>query len=243
MANMNEWPGFESWWGLLQVTDSAFPTGAFAHSFGLETLVQEGIIESDTTAREWIRAGLLQAWAPTDGLATLLVWAAMHNAEDVDVALTATAAIDARLTASRSAEEVREGSLQVGRRFLDEVYRLTGHRLLDAYKEQVQQPQNSGLGNPSVAFGLMGALWGWPQRMTAMGAGYWALSGAVSAMVKLVPLGQSTGQRILWEMAGPLKASLEGQRGRTLEDLGAALPAWDIAALRHPYLYSRLFRS
>ena len=62
---------------LLQIGDSNFPSGAFSHSFGLETYIQEEIVYSKETFFEWIRIYLEKQIAYTDGLACRLTFDAL----------------------------------------------------------------------------------------------------------------------------------------------------------------------
>ena len=57
---------------LWQLTSGSFPTGAFSHSYGLETFVQEGLVHDVSTFGDWLAAHLTHAAAPTDAAAVAL---------------------------------------------------------------------------------------------------------------------------------------------------------------------------
>src|SRR5919108_5122323 len=87
---------------LLQLTDTAFPTGAFAHSFGLETYVARGAVDTAATLEAFIANTLLHAVAPGDGVAC---HAAAHAGTDWECVVQQ---LDRRLTAMKTVTEFRE---------------------------------------------------------------------------------------------------------------------------------------
>ena len=77
---------------------------------------------------------------------------------------------------------------------------------------------------------LDGYLWSWCENQ-------------VAAAVKLVPLGQTDGQRLLGALADRFSEAVEVARGLDDEDLGSSLPGVALASMLHETQYSRLFRS
>ncbi|MDA8194948.1 MAG: urease accessory protein UreF [Thermaerobacter sp.] len=227
-----------NWWALLQFADSAFPTGGFAYSYGLETVVQEGAIHDLESAREWLFTFLSRGWASTDGAVTAIAWGALA-AGNGDLGLVASA--DERLTASRVARESRAGALQTGRRLLLESARLTGDPHLQTYRQWAVAP--SALGNPAAVMGMLGAVSGWSRAVTVAASGFQTANALVTALVKLVPLGQSAGQSLLYELAPVVMGVANRLTSPSLEEIGQVVPQTDIAAMRHERLYSRVFRS
>ena len=66
---------------LLQITDSVFPTGAYAHSFGLETYVQEGAVADGTGARSFVAHSIAYPLAFTELLSMRLAYEAMAEGD------------------------------------------------------------------------------------------------------------------------------------------------------------------
>ena len=66
---------------LFQFCDSQFPTGAFSHSFGLETYIQRQTVHDATSFREWLELFLNEQLTYSDGLAMRLVYNALNNGD------------------------------------------------------------------------------------------------------------------------------------------------------------------
>jgi urease accessory protein len=77
---------------------------------------------------------------------------------------------------------------------------------------------------------LAGYAWSWAENLTLAG-------------VKLVPLGQTAGQRILTRLAGRIPAAMEQARDVPDGEIGASMPALAIASSLHETQYTRLYRS
>ena len=98
---------------LFQLCDSNFPTGAFSHSYGLETYIQEGHVHDQVTFSEWLHVYLNEQLIYSDGLASRLVYEALeeNNLEKVWK-------IDRMLTVQNLPRETREGTQRMGERML-----------------------------------------------------------------------------------------------------------------------------
>jgi urease accessory protein len=90
---------------------------------------------------------------------------------------------------------------------------------------------------------VIGSARSWGEDNTLQALAYWGAAGMVQALVRLVPLGQSAGQRILHQLQPVSQKAMACAREMALEDMGSMMPLWDIAAMRHQALYSRLYRS
>ncbi|WP_083630378.1 urease accessory protein UreF [Sulfobacillus thermosulfidooxidans] len=226
---------------MLQFLDGLFPSGAFTHSFGLETLVQEQWITDVQSSGYWLKAIIQDSWATSDGLAALLVFQAVEQASFLD----RVARIDGYLTASRAAYESQKASLTIGRRILATAAELLDEPDLSLYQQYTLS--RPSLGNQTVIIALIGVLRHWGCDATLQGIAYFTLSGFVQALLRLVPLGQREAQKLLFELKpwtmNVLKNVLKQIDFLTEEDLGSSMPVYDIAVMRHKDLYSRLFRS
>src|SRR5439155_1400889 len=94
---------------VLQFADGLFPSGGFAHSFGLETYAQTGAIRDASGVGEFLRAQLEGSTGPADAVAAAC---AVRRARETDLA--GSVEIDQRLDAMKWVPEFRAGSLKIG---------------------------------------------------------------------------------------------------------------------------------
>src|SRR5467141_2183933 len=215
----------DSFLSLLQFADGLFPAGAYAHSFGLEYYVQSGGVKDAAGVEEFLRAYLEGFVAPTDAVAALCAWRAAQ-VED----LAACLALDETLDAMKTVSELRVANHLPG-----------CHRVLVDFGEAVGKGTTPG--HHPVVFGIIGGVMAWPPEEMAGAYLYSTSTALVGAALRLMPLGQLAGQRILWNLR-PLIAKLAAEvQGQTEPDMWAFAPALEIAAMRHASLDARLFRS
>jgi urease accessory protein len=221
---------------LLQFSDGLFPAGAYAHSFGLEYLVQSGEISDATGVEDFLRAYLECSVAPTDAVAMLCAWRAA-KAKD----LSACLALDETLDAMKTAGELRDASRQMGRQTLRVANHLPSDGLLADFAGKVGD--NLTPGHHPVIFGMIGGVMAWPAKEMVAAYFYSTSAALVGAALRLLPLGQIAGRRILWNVQ-PLIAELaEETQDKTDSDMWTFAPALEIASMRHAMLDGRLFRS
>ena len=226
----------DSFLSLLQFADGLFPAGAYAHSFGLEYYVQCGEVRDAAGVEEFLRAYLEGSAAPTDAVALLCAARAGKTGD-----LAACFALDETLDAIKTVSELRDASRQMGRQMLRVANHLSGHPLLTEFGEAVGKDVTAG--HHPVVFGIMGGVMAWPPEEMAGAYLYSTSAALVGAALRLMPLGQLAGQRILWNIR-PLIAKLaEEVQGKTETDMWTFAPALEIAAMRHASLDARLFRS
>ena len=95
---------------LFQLCDSNFPTGAFSHSFGLESYIQENIVYDQETFSEWLKVYLNEQLVYSDGLATRLVYESLENGD-----IEKVWKIDRMLMVQNLPREIRDGYTENGR--------------------------------------------------------------------------------------------------------------------------------
>jgi len=214
---------------LLQLVSPALPVGAYAYSQGLEYAVHAGWIFDEATTHEWLR-GLAQR---TLGTLDLPILARLHAAW-MNRDSAAVEHWNLRLIAARDTAELRAEERQLGHalaRVLQELQVIETDRWLQ---------RDTAF---ATLFSLAAARWHIPA--TAMLTGYlWAWSeNEVLAAVKLVPLGQSAGQRVLGQLIGAIPTIVTRAQALTDADIGLGAWAQGFASALHETQYSRLFRS
>src|SRR5215510_6593121 len=232
-------PKGQALWHLLQISDQFFPTGGYAFSHALETYIAAGVVHDRLSCHRWITNVGWHAIGPCDLVfcahAYRLATAAEHDT------LTALLALDHLLAAYKVPRELRQESQHTGQAFLRAAMALDPTPLVQAFWQHVQCGATPGHHAP--VFGLVAQHLGCDRESTLLAYLYTVLTGLVAAALRLVPLGQSDGQRLLHELA-PLGLDLIAQYGELQpENAWSATPGLDIRSMQHERLYSRLYRS
>lgn len=221
---------------LLQLADGLFPTGGFAHSVGLETYAHAGVVCDAAGLEAFLAAQLEGSAGPTDAVAVACAvrFAAAHD-------LQGCLDLDDRLDAMRWVPEFRAASVQMGRQTLRAAAVMGEAPLLGAFARAVAEDRAAGH-HPTV-FGAVLGCWGVGPEVAA--AAYLHASSAlvVNAALRLFPIGQVEGQRVL-AAARPRLARLAARAAAAgLDDLWGFAPGFELAGVRHADLDARLFRS
>jgi urease accessory protein len=211
----------------------AYPIGAFSYSSGIEWAVEAGDIRDAATLQSWLAMMIADGGGYCDGVFFAHAWRAAADADDA--ALRALAELATAFAPSK--ERYLETTAQ-GRAFLDTTRAAWPSRALDRL---------ATLADGAVAL---------PVAVAVACAGHGiAISPAIhcylhalaanltSAGVRLIPLGQSDGQRVLAAIE-PVVAETAGRALVTaLDDVGGAAMRADLASMHHETQYTRLFRS
>jgi urease accessory protein len=214
-------------------TSPSYPTGAFAYSHGIEFAVEAGLVGDRIGLIDWIGHILLHGAGWSD---------AVLFARAYDAAIAGDpAALDeiADLAAAlRGGSEAALESTQQGAAFLGTTRAAWPDMALDEFALRRGEAPIA----LTIAFAVASA--GHIERasaLAAMLAGFAA--NLVSAGVRLIPLGQTDGQRAVAELAPVVQAVVAHALDCPLDELGTAAPMVDWTGMRHETQYTRLFRS
>jgi urease accessory protein len=207
---------------LLAWLSPAFPTGAFAYSHGLEWAVEAGDVTDGASLQEWLEDVLAHGAGRSD---TILLRHAHRNAADPG----ALREIAALAVAATPARERQDEALNQGRAFL-----------LAVAAWGISLPADLPY---AVAVGATAGVQGIDEDDTAVAYVQTFAGNLISAAVRLVPLGQTAGLRVLAALEPKIINVAQETRSAALDDLGGCAFRSDIAAMRHETQYTRLFRS
>jgi len=221
---------------LLHFGDSAFPTGGYAHSFGLETYCQAGLVRDREDLERFLLAQLEGSTGPCDATAAVGVLRAALGHD-----LGACRGIDLTLEAMKPVREFREASRQMGRQTLRVAAALTEERRLVEYAGDVDT--SLAPGHHAVAYGLAAAALGWAPEAAATAYLYSSTALLVGAALRLLSMGQLEGQRVLWSLHPVIERVARDAAARDVGEIWSFAPGIELAGITHASLDMRLFRS
>ena len=221
---------------LWQFADGLFPAGGFAHSFGLETYAQQGRVRDRASLEAFVTAHLEGAAGPCDAVAAA-------SAARLAVAGDAASlfALDARLDAMKSVPEFRIASAQMGRQTLRVAAALGHDPVLVDFERAVEDGRTPG--HHAVTFGMATGCGGADAERAAGAYLYSTCVLLVGAGLRLLPLGQLDGQRVLAAVRPRIARLAAAASAAGPDDMWSFTPALEIAGLVHATLDMRLFRS
>ncbi len=218
---------------MLQVSDSAFPIGAFTLSNGLETFVQANKLSNAKELEVYI-----------DNVLSLLPYSelgffakAYHDISDSEHMIY----LDQLYSAYKAPEEVRQGSIKLCQRFLKIWIKIEQLSSLTLYKNLILQKKCCGHHALALAFFVRDK--GLEYKDAASIYAYSITSGIITNAVKSVPLSQLDGQVILNKALKRIVSLIDIAKNLSQDELGICGAAFDIYAMQHETLYSRLYMS
>lgn len=213
---------------LLQISSPTLPVGAYAYSQGLESAVHFNEVNDDKTALEWLQVCLLEGLAENDMALIYHAYKAWDKEDYLKVnQLTSLS------KALRETSELKQEDAHLAQALM----RLS-QPLEVGFPEEMKSPSSY-----PVVFARFCQCWTIPVG-DALTAFAWSWSeNQIAAMIKLIPLGQTQGQKLMLEMDGCIKQAVEKTMSMTMDDIGSSLPNLAILSSLHENQYSRLFRS
>ena len=218
---------------LMRLASPALPIGAFSYSQGLEWAVESGQVVDQDSAQEWIGSVLAGSMARFE-LPMLARFSQAWQENDAD----AVVRLNEEFLASRETAELRDESVHMGRA-------LRTVLVSDGEFERSALAPLEAIEIPVFPNSFAFAATYWKLAVTDAATSYiWSwLENQVTAAIKLVPLGQSAGQRILARLTPACASAVETAVSLRPEDWSNFSPLFAIASSRHEQQYTRLFRS
>lgn len=215
---------------LCQLVSPALPVGAYNFSQGLEYAAERGWLQDESSVSRWI-SGIAHFAAGTLDVPLLLRMHAAWTSGDT----AAVGRLSRRLVASRETAELRAEERHMGRALAKVLVELD----IPAAREWVLRVDASYAalfalaavhGGIDAANAAHGYLWAWAENQ-------------VLGAVKLLPIGQSAGQRILNSLLLEIPAIVAAAAALADDEIGVSTPLLAMASAWHETQYSRLFRS
>lgn len=215
---------------LLQINDTAFPIGSFQHSFGLESYVLNNIIVDSKSLLNFMQSYLENVLLYNDLLALKLCF---------DSNIDRILEIQNLLFALSIPKEIREANYKLGVRFIKAIksLKMPINTAWESYINKSIYPTHS------TSYAVFCATYCIDYTKAVSNYLYAQSANMVINGVKLIPLSQDCGQWILKELQDTFFKIFKILKDLDLDDLGNSTPFYDILAMNHQYLYSRLYMS
>jgi len=229
-------PAAYHWLAYQQLLDSALPIGGFAHSFGLETLVQQDRLRTLDDLEAYVRTMLLMNWTTADAMAIKAMYRFAPLGEWARVW-----EVDHLLHVQRAAAETRAGVQKMGRRLQQLARAMYPGLPWAALDEAVGSGRCAG--THALVHGWVGYYLQVPLERAVEGFLYTCIVTCVNSALRLMSMGQTQGQVLLAKLLPLTTAAWRQVADAEPLDAWTNTPAADLAMMQHETLYSRLFMS
>ena len=217
-------------WTFWQLADSAFPSGGFAHSAGLESAWREGLVtDAESLAR------FLETLVQDTSRGALPFLIAVHTGDQPLIR------VDEWCDAFISNHVANRASRVQGRSFLAAAEAAFGIPEIVELRERVAAGELVGHQAPLV--GRVTSLLSLPLRRTVAWYLYTQLRDVVSAAIRLNIIGPLAGQSLITRFGRFVQHEADEAMHRRVDEVAITSPLMELVATRHDQLYSRLFQS
>lgn len=227
---------------LMQLASPALPVGGFSYSEALEAAVDAGLISDETSARVWLLSQLHLSLSRSDLAVVSKAFGAWQRGDYEHVS-----ALNSWVTTTRETSELRQQTEQMGRSLCAWMQNRGADSHPDAATATAKATAHLTQLRPAptwpVAFALAAFQTGAPCREALLSFAFGWAENMVQAALKSVPLGQSSGQRILAALSADIPAAVDHAMRLMDSERLAFAPMLAILSARHETQYSRLFRS
>lgn len=218
---------------LLQLCSANLPVGGFSFSQGLEYAIEMGWISCEKSTFDWVELNLNESIARTDLALLKRLYQALEGSD-----FKAFKLYNEQLIACRESSELRLADVAMGKALVRLLKNLDG---IDSvpYTDLLTASDSSFVSIFAIAAYLC------KLDLISAQSGYcWTyLDNQIAAATKLVPLGQTQAQNLLFELSDKVAAAINIANDIETDDIGASLPRLAMASAWHETQYTRLFRS
>lgn len=222
---------------LLQINDALFPIGAYSHSYGLETYIQNGILQNSQDAAAYLISKLKYALLYSDllGIRLAYEYTQYHN-------LDALISLNHLTEALKVPAEIREASLKLGSRFIKTLSSLELTYKYPEFNAFIHHTTDKKF-HHCCLYGSFCAAMDIDKLEMLTHYLYAQTSAIVTTCVKSIPLSQTDGQKILTNSFPLLEQLTQEVILLDAQWYGCSTPGFDIRSMQHEYLYSRIYMS
>lgn len=222
--------------GLLQAGDSFYPTGSYAHSFGLEGLVELGVVHDRATLAAFLEQSALPALRHVELPLAAHAWRALAGPDWVVIG-----ELSELSAAVKTASEARLAANNIGRQRAELAANLHNHPLARTFLAEAEA--RGWPFSASISAALEGRVLGAPLPAVLAGVFYATVAGQLAAAMKILRLGQNAAQGLLTAMLARAPATIAAAMEVPVAEIGWFNPWLDIASARHESADARLFIS
>lgn len=215
---------------LLQLVSPGLPIGMYSYSQGFESAVEEGWVSNALEAEQWIEGVLTNCLLQVDLPIASRLYDAWQQSD-----LETVSKWSATLIAYRETLELREEDRQTGQAL--------ARLLADMDIIEAQSWVRKADATLPAMFTLAAVSWNVPKKSALTGLLWSWLENQVLCAVKLVPLGQVAGQRLLFSLSAKIPELMAQSMQLNDNEIGGSVFGLALASSRHEMQYSRLFRS
>ncbi len=214
----------------MSLMSPTLPIGGFTYSQGIEKAVEDGWITDVDTAYEWLNGQLLYGLAYTDLPILRKLYSAYKQNNRSEVLRWGQILLACRETSELRQEEINRG------RALARVLESLDKSIAKEWEDLISTNHLSG-------FALISHHWGISIKDLLLSYSWSWLENQVSAVVKIIPLGQTQGQQLLHKLIAMAPEIVNQSMLLDEKDIGLSQPALAIVSSLHETQYTRIFRS